>query len=387
MRYSGSFVKRLSIVLTVAGLMLGSSVSLATRNIAVNLVGDKSIDLISILSTNQIEISEADGLGGFNPPQVVALNVNPILVKSDDINSDGLRDLIMIDTNGDVSISINDQINGFQTATQLAVGLQNLELVKFLDVGDMNNDGLVDIIVSIDGVLNGRVTILFGDGLGGFSIGQTLEIPSMLVTATSLNLADINHDNSLDVSVKDIAGTVHMILSDGVGGYNLPQALVGTLPLGGIYFFDYNNDQIPDLIALDQTLGLLTLRLGVGDGSFLSGLTVSVGLSPVDVAAFDINYDGNKDVVVVNSGDSSLNVLLGDGLGGLVDLVGSALDDLIGTVPGLTLPVAIVSFDINLDCRKDVALWDEITEQYTVVENQTGAEPADLIYCSQFAFE
>lgn len=384
MCFSFNYKDRLNHALILTGMIFAFNTSHAAKNISTNIIGDASSDLISVLVTNELEIYEGDGLGGFNIPQLIPLSVNPIKVQIGDMNSDGFKDLIIQDVNGDAFIAHNNQLDGFLAATQLSTGVVALESIAGLKIGDMNDDSYLDVILAINGLVSGRVAILYGDGMGDFAPAVELEIPGLIVSASSLNAVDINNDNSLDIVVKDQLGTVHTILSDGFGAYQLPNALIGALPIGNIFFSDYNHDQIPDMIVLDEVLGLLSLRLGDGDGTFGSGLLVSVGLLPTDLVSIDINYDGNKDIVVVNAGDNSINVLLGDGLGGIVDLVGSALTDIIGILPVLNLPSAVVSSDFNFDCRRDLGIWNELAQEYVVIYNKTGAEPLELIHCATF---
>jgi hypothetical protein len=147
-----------------------------------------------------------------------------------------------------------------------------------------------------------------------------------------------------------------------------------------------NNDGVIDLLVLDNLLGILTVKLGNGDGSFASGTSISVGLLPSDLVSVDINHDGLQDVVVLNVGANSVTVLLGDGLGGVVEAVGQILDDLLGVIGGLGsgLPIAMVSADFNGDCRYDLAIWSDLTGEYIITLNQNGPSLSDLIFCSVF---
>ena len=78
---------------------------------------------------------------------------------------------------------------------------------------------------------------------------------------------------------------------------------------------DFNGDTIPDLVVANSQDNTVTILLGKGDGTFPSGYTTSVGNQPVFVATGDFNNDGIPDVAVANYADSTIDILLGNGDG------------------------------------------------------------------------
>ena len=88
---------------------------------------------------------------------------------------------------------------------------------------------------------------------------------------------------------------------------------------------DFNNDGNLDVLAVNSfynpangtffAVGTVSVLQGNGDGTFAPGGTFSVGIGPASLAVGDFNNDGNLDVVVANSGDNTVSVLLGEGKG------------------------------------------------------------------------
>jgi hypothetical protein len=76
---------------------------------------------------------------------------------------------------------------------------------------------------------------------------------------------------------------------------------------------DFNNDTARDLAVLNNGDNSVSLLLGNGDGTFDPALTSATGYSPGSLAAGDFDGDGNLDLATANGGDVS--VLLGDGAG------------------------------------------------------------------------
>ena len=119
--------------------------------------------------------------------------------------------------------------------------------------------------------------------------------------------------------------------------------MTGNRP-GNLITADFNNDGKLDLVNLLEGLNQVEVRLGVGNGTFLSGVPFSVGTYPAGIVAADLNKDGYADLLVCNQTSNNLTVLDGDGLGGFAAKRNFAT----GTTP-LRLAVADVNGDNNLD--------------------------------------
>ncbi|CAF0872592.1 unnamed protein product [Adineta steineri] len=78
---------------------------------------------------------------------------------------------------------------------------------------------------------------------------------------------------------------------------------------------DFNSDGILDLVVLNSGENTVGVLLGVGSGRFGSQTTFPTGLTPFSIAVGDFNGDGRLDLAVVNYGDNTMSVLLGTGRG------------------------------------------------------------------------
>jgi hypothetical protein len=93
---------------------------------------------------------------------------------------------------------------------------------------------------------------------------------------------------------------------------------VGNTP-GSVEIADMNHDGKLDLIVANERSNNVTILLGDGKGAFAAapGSPFPAGHSPNDMALGDFNRDGRLDVAFANHEKKYLNVLLGDGRGGL----------------------------------------------------------------------
>jgi hypothetical protein len=109
---------------------------------------------------------------------------------------------------------------------------------------------------------------------------------------------------------------------DGTGDAALPAFKEKVLPVGKgpgfIAVADVNHDGKPDIIVANTEDGTISVLLGDGRGNFrpAPGSPFSCNANPNDIAVADMNGDGNPDLVIANHQTPYITVLLGDGKGG-----------------------------------------------------------------------
>ena len=125
----------------------------------------------------------------------------PIALGTDDFNRDGKLDLAAggginapADANN-LSILLGDGNGGFAMPTYHTVG----PAPQSMSIADFNGDGFSDIAISnaLPVAMNSTVSVLFGDGKGGFAQRIPLEIG---VVGRGTGVADFNGDGALDWS-------------------------------------------------------------------------------------------------------------------------------------------------------------------------------------------
>jgi hypothetical protein len=139
-----------------------------------------------------------------------------------------------------------------------------------------------------------------------------------------ISVADVNHDGNPDLMVANAdSGTVTVLLGNGRGQFHEPAGspfVAGHLP-NDIAIADMNGDGNPDLVIADHQSPFLSILLGDGKGGFHSapGSPVDVHSHPHPhgVVVADFDGDGHPDVVTDSWGTNQIELLLGDGKGGL----------------------------------------------------------------------
>jgi hypothetical protein len=139
-----------------------------------------------------------------------------------------------------------------------------------------------------------------------------------------ISVADVNRDRNPDIVIANAdEGTVSVLLGNGKGKFHAAAGspfAAGHLP-NDIAIADMNGDANPDLVIADHQSPFVTILLGDGKGEFRpapgSPVDVHSNPHPHGVVVADFNEDGHPDVVTDSWGSNQIEVLLGDGKGGL----------------------------------------------------------------------
>lgn len=285
------------------------------------------------------------------PGSPIALEGSPGTLAVGDVNNDGRPDLIVTGGNLPVVVLLGDGKGGFRPAPGTPPSDKGSEIA----VGDVNGDGRLDLVLAKHDRYS--VTVLFGDGRGGFTAapGSPFAVKDGQSPHThGFAVADLNGDGRPDLVVaNNDDGDIAVLLHDGRGGFT--RAPGSPFPIGPspypIAVGDVNGDGKPDVIAPNSGPNnrTVTVLLGDGRGAFrpAPGSPFTTADGPYYVTLGDINGDGKPDVIAAHGDDGHVTILLGDGRGRFAPLPGARPD--LGSRPW-----AIAVADVNRDGRADL---------------------------------
>jgi len=277
-----------------------------------------------------------------------------------DFNGDGMQDLLIVnvDATMEMTYALSNGDGTFKTPVSL--GLPNLDcLVNYAATGDLNGDGLTDIVVAYpgdascggsDGTPSGYFVIL-GKAGGTFAAPVFNPYGSQLYSVT---IADMNGDGVPDLLLDDApfqaGGTfaVDLLPGNGDGTFGSGASVNSNYLVSQVIAGDYNGDGKPDLILFtegeqtdqdyDTTAGIL-LMPGNGDGSFGATEEIGTGNFFLNGALVDVNGDGIPDLVAalyntIGQPDTyyGLSTMLGKGGGSFANPV-NVLESLDSELP------------------------------------------------------
>ena len=194
-----------------------------------------------------------------------------------------------------------------------SVTVPTTNYVHGVAVGDLNNDGLDDVVTPYD--------VLLGNADGTFQRAKPTTFQRDM--GGEMVLADFNCDGNLDLAVTiasvDFAFTnkVAVLLGKGDGTFQPEHDYVAVSYPFALAVADFNGDGIPDLVVGgDLNVGgssSFAVLLGNGDGTFARA--IKSGEFTSSVAAADLNSDGKADVVAGNAFKNQISIYFGNGDG------------------------------------------------------------------------
>jgi len=275
----------------------------------------------------EVVVLLGDGKGGFLPapasPAITGSAGKPHNhgLISGDVDGDCHLDLVAVNSgDGTVAVLLGDGRGVFVHASGSPFAAGPGPYPPAL--GDVDGDGRLDIVVPDSGTgqysrehgfLARTVTVLLGDGQGGFHPAPYSPL-TVLEGPYFATLGDLDGDQRLDlVTAHDDSSSVSILLNDGGTGFR--PALQSPFDLGRrawkVVIADASGDRKADLVL--ATGDSVTVLLGDGRGKFVPapGSPFAAGRGAWTLAVGDLDEDGKLDVVASNVESENLHVLLG----------------------------------------------------------------------------
>ncbi|MBI4586104.1 MAG: VCBS repeat-containing protein [Planctomycetes bacterium] len=262
--------------------------------------GDGLIDFVTAnQGSKNASIYLGKGDGTFQNPKDLPAGQYPQSVVVGDLNDDGNADVVIINVGtNDISIYLGKGQAQFRDEIRLAPGGRPTSA----KLADVNGDGNIDITVRNN---DSSLSIFLGSGRGTFQHRLFNDIANRF---SDFALADVNLDGAMDL----VAGVpvypdpfISVYLGDDCSTFkflrNYPSGRGGSKIIAALL----NEDDIPDLVLGGD---VITVFLGLGDGSFTEPTHMPAGEKTAAVMVADVNGDGKPEIVTANelSGDLAI---------------------------------------------------------------------------------
>ncbi len=274
------------------------------------------------------------------------LNTGPVprSVAVADVNEDGLPDVIAtVQGTSVVSIFPGNGNLTFQPRVDVPVHSQPIALA----VVDWTGDGNLDLLVGAAG--DTSLTVYRGDGAGGFIPGASVKCPTI---PYEIEVADVTGDGILDVVIAADELGVALFDVPGVsgGGFGTPRTWIAATSdrSRSIEVGQLDGLHGPD-VYFASTQGPSQVLFSNGAGGFSPPVPVASSSASSGVALADIDLDGKLDVLEVGATggvNGGWRVLRGTGSGGFAPYLAGDLG---------AQPLAPIVADFNLDGHIDFA--------------------------------
>jgi hypothetical protein len=294
-----------------------------------------------------------DGTGGFDL-DIIELNEfeQNHEVAVGDVNNDGKDDVVVVYSKGQVHVALGGNFSdGLQNsdltpAGAFTEGANNCcNRTRVLQLGDLNNDGNLDIAVT----MWSKMGAMLGNGDGTF--GPEIQSPSTGFDARGMALGDLDGDGILDLVANHAPGSWWLAFHHGNGdGTFQPVSIISNsdLAIPNTKIVDMDGDGILDVVS-----GSLESRFKIfyNDGSAnFTGTDIGLGSVGGLLIADDLNGDEDPDIMTTTDVNNYtvVRVTLSDGNGGFLAPTDYG--------PVGSLPRHAVIADVNEDGLKDVAM-------------------------------
>jgi cysteine-rich repeat protein len=173
--------------------------------------GDDNLDVVALQgigNANAFVVFLGDGLGNFSALAPQLTGVFPDGLVAQDVTGDGILDLSLINgVASDIAIFTGNG-DGLFSAPNAVPVLPSIDLA----IGDLNNDGLLDLALSQRGQNLADLVVHLGEGAGVFSL-EPLLFPFGNAFPDEFLLADLNADGALDIALIDQAQKIFVFFS------------------------------------------------------------------------------------------------------------------------------------------------------------------------------
>lgn len=345
--------------LTVTAPVGASYQNISVLNKAYNLLGSAAMPFLTTFADNSFT---------FRPKADVAVGTSPTPLAVTDLDGDGKADVMTADATSNTVSVLRNTSTGSTITTAAPMSFSLSTQPTGLITGDVDGDGLQDMIVSSS--YGNTVSVFRNTSVPGsvsFATRVDISLPNGPQTAA---IGDLDGDGKQDLSFINSGNSNITVLRNlsSVGTVSFAAAenfLTGTGPYY-IAIGDLDGDGKQDLVSVSPNLSKASVLRNtsvIGALSFDANVDFATGANPVCVMLGDVDGDGSADLLTVNNGSGSASVLRNSSVPGTPSFDAKA-DFTTGANP-----YSIAMGDVNGDGKVDVAVANYDNANVSVLIN------------------
>jgi uncharacterized repeat protein (TIGR01451 family) len=313
-------------------------------------VNEVSADLRVLLNT-----ADGSGLLGpvLTPPEPIGIEASPSVVA--DFNNDGFMDVATGNaTSNTISIALGDGTGHFLSVQNLDAPDRPHGIVAL----DVNGDAALDIVVASE---NGeRLTLYVNNGSGVFAQGIDFAQDDS-DAKYGLSAGDMNGDGIIDL----VAGTsffdkILVFTGNGDGTFTETENIASGGYSWKLALGDVNNDGYLDVAQANGPSNNASILFGNGDGTLQPAQVYTINGTGVGSSLGDLDGDGHLDWVISSYSASRWYIMHNNGDGTFTR---------VGTIPAPMNASCASLYDFDNNGTLDMALADEVSDEILLEKN------------------
>jgi len=279
----------------------------------------------------------------------IMITASPTGAAVGDLRGDGHDDLVLTRAgSGAVTVLLGDGHGGFASRTDYAAGAHPEHLL----LADLTGQGHMDV-VAVDSAA-GTLVVLPGNGDG--TLSKAVAFPA-ITNPVAVALGNFGGKGKMDVVVAGPSSAA-VLLNDGNGHFSAPvNFMLDRQPLS-IASGDLDGSGHDGIVLANQD-GSVSVYPGVGAGHFRIAPPISVASGPLSsIAVADLAHSGHLDLVVTHANANLVTVLHGKGDGtfqpGSSYTVGNG-------------PASVLAVDLKRDGALDLVTVNKAANTFSVL--------------------
>lgn len=270
-----------------------------TKSVVISDVDGDGTEEVLVVEGASVQVLSST-LAGIDVRAVLALDEEPAVIRSADMDRDGLADVLAAGRgSGDLRLYLLDAAFNVSARRSVMMGAGGILVVE-----DLNRDGRADMASS--SMSGDALTVLLQTASGDFQAIQRLAGLPLLVAAVK---GRFNGDDLPDLALASRDGSILLLFNGGDARFEEQSVVPLSLSIESVSSGNLNQDGIDDLVVSTSRTDALGLVLSQDAAFSVKYRSLPPGSGPSSHVLIDMDGDGRDEIVLGNLEARSVSVL------------------------------------------------------------------------------